>query len=219
MGRDETGRAHSAAGVLKKALPGTVSQLLTLGIVAVIGLSVWGIWYSWDAYQHWNRHVRNHPVTWLDGRLFTDLDMQDYMQAASDGHAMYALIHIKFLLHLGHELGVIRDPESLRVLRRSFKQARTFTMDGETSALLRLAEAMVESMDERMPRVDNPHEENLCLWMYSAIQRVAKQYPEDFHDVYDHWLNPRLGSPAMWWEGDPGSPYAGKNSYDICHQP
>ena len=45
MDRNETSRAHSAAFVLKKALPGAVSQLLTLGVIAVIGLSAWGIWY------------------------------------------------------------------------------------------------------------------------------------------------------------------------------
>ena len=62
MGKTESSRAESAAVVLKKALPGAISQLLVLGVVAVIGLTAWGSWYAWDAYQYWNRQVKNQPV-------------------------------------------------------------------------------------------------------------------------------------------------------------
>ncbi len=61
MEKTESSRAESAAVVLKKALPGAVSQLLVLGVVAAVGLSVWGIWYAWDSTNTGKETSRANP--------------------------------------------------------------------------------------------------------------------------------------------------------------
>jgi len=205
MEQTESSRAESAAVVLKKALPSAVSQLLVIGVVVAVGLSVWGIWYAWDSYQYWQRNVKDKPVTWLDGRLFTDLDMWDYMDTAEDPTG-YALIHVYFLMHFGHEIGVIRHPESIRALDRSLRQAKNSA--GETPGLLWLMNEMGRLMDRRMIHVDDPFAENLCDWMYTAFVEVQEQHPDEFWSVYNHWLNPR--------KQDPDADFGRKA---ICHMP
>ncbi len=182
----ESSRAASAAVVLKKALPGAVSQLLVLSVVAVVGLTVWGGWYAWDAYQYWNRHVRNHPVTWQDGRLFTDLTLWDYLLAADDA-AQYRLLHLKFLMHFGYETGAMPHPESTRAFRQSLKYATAPTPDG-ADGLLWLMNAMAARLDAHAPHEGNLHDENLCIWMYDAFVTVQRQHRGVFLNVYDPWL-------------------------------
>lgn len=201
MGETESGRAASAAVVLKKALPGAVSQLLVLSVVVVIGLTAWGGWYAWDAYQYWNRHVRNHPVTWHDGRMFTDLTLADYLATADDA-VQYRLLHLKFLMHFGYETGAMLHPESTRAIRTSLKHATASTPDG-AYGLLWLMNAMSERLEAHDPLEVNPHEENLCAWMYSAFALVQHRHPDDFWTVYDPWLIPG----------------ADTHPNKICHQP
>ena len=93
-------------------------------------------------------------MTWLDSRLFTDLNLWDYMQTADDSTA-YALIHVKFLMHVGHELGVIHHPESQRALRRSLQQAQAHDLKGEMTGLLWL-DGRNEGLDGPTQRQTQP---------------------------------------------------------------
>ncbi|MCY4521463.1 MAG: hypothetical protein OXC13_11875 [Caldilineaceae bacterium] len=192
MERNETSHAKSAAFVLKKALPGAVSQLLVLSVVAVMGLTVWGGWYAWGSFQDWNRHVRNHPVTWQDGRLFTDLTLWDYMLAADDP-TTYALIHIKFLLHVGHATGAVRHPESQRAFRQSLRMA---TLENDGSGLRWMRETMPAVMQRNDSSIaNNLRTENLCVWMHKTFVTVRAHHRRYFWTVYEHWLAPGVDIP------------------------
>ena len=97
------------------------------------------------------------------------MTLWDYVLAADDP-ATHTLIHMKFLLHFGHETGAIRHPESQRALRTSLQRA---TLKHDGSGLHWMTQTMTGLMNQREIRVsNNPRAENLCAWMYEAFVTV-----------------------------------------------
>ena len=198
--------------ILKQSLPTTISLLLTISIVAVVGLCAWGAWHAWSSYSHWKVHVKDKPVT-LNGVLFTDLILADLEYLAHD-EVDFRLAHVKFLMHYGHETGVIRNPESLRSLRRSLKQS-TKNISGKDYTPLDLLIGEVRDLHlNRFPGPEN-QDLSLCAVMYNALLNLSNLY-ENFHDIYGHWTVPKFGAPAWLELGNPDSPWS-KDGKEICY--